>query len=400
MSDLSAATSAGPGMPPVPLASDPQFGGVEIPLSVRQCLLVAGIVVTVLALLPAVTEQAEPLPAGKDFRIPYALSGDYWLFSRLCGKDAQEGKVLVLGDSVIWGEYVAAERTLPACLNARAGRERFANLGVDGMYPVALEGLVRYFGRPLRGGRVVLHCNLLWLASDEHDLRAGREFRFNHPALVPQFLPRIQPYQAPFGDRVEAAVDRVVPFRKCVRHWRAAACDGLDLPTWTMDHPYEIAPSGGTSVSAASAAASAAQQPDAGDWQARGLKPQDFPWVDLAGSPQWQSFRRTVEILQERGNTVFVVLGPFNEHMLAPRSLAAYRRVKAETAAWLAAHADGLFVPEALPAGQYADASHPLADGYAALARALYDDPGFRQFCGHAPKEWPIQNDHDQLIRR
>ena len=38
------------------------------------------------------------------------------------------------------------------------------------------------------------------------------------------------------------------------------------------------------------------------------------------------------------------------------------------------------FVPAALPGNQYADASHPLRDGYDALARQLWANPVFVKF--------------------
>jgi hypothetical protein len=37
-----------------------------------------------------------------------------------------------------------------------------------------------------------------------------------------------------------------------------------------------------------------------------------------------------------------------------------------------------VFVGSPLPSDEYADASHPLAPGYARLARALFDDDVFR----------------------
>ena len=62
---------------------------------------------------------------------------------------------------------------------------------------------------------------------------------------------------------------------------------------------------------------------------------QEYPWVDPDTSLQWAAFQRMVRILQQRGNRVFVLVGPFNEHMLTPASLQRYRQVKAAIAAWL-----------------------------------------------------------------
>ena len=90
-------------------------------------------------------------------------------------------------------------------------------------------------------------------------------------------------------------------------------------------------------------------------------------------SLQWRFFRQTVETLRGRGNRVFVVVGPFNEHMLTPESLAAYRRRQGQVEAWLTASGSRYVAPPALPSELYADASHPLAAGYEALAHKVLE---------------------------
>src|SRR5262249_5747393 len=88
--------------------------------------------------------------------------------------------------------------------------------------------------------------------------------------------------------------------------------------------------------------------------------------------------RRVVGLLRQRGNRVFVLVGPFNEHLLTPASLRRYQRVKATIADWLQAEQVAHVVPPPLPSNQYGDASHPLAAGYDQLARQLLDVPGCR----------------------
>ena len=85
-------------------------------------------------------------------------------------------------------------------------------------------------------------------------------------------------------------------------------------------------------------------------------------------------------MLQGRGNRVFVLVGPFNEHMLKSESLATYQEMKRGVAAWLEEKRIGHCVPPALPSELYADASHPLADGYQRLARQLWLDKSFLRF--------------------
>ena len=84
--------------------------------------------------------------------------------------------------------------------------------------------------------------------------------------------------------------------------------------------------------------------------------------------------------MTKRGNDVLVVLGPFNEHMLAEENRPAYQKIRDGIAAWLAQNQIPAVVPETLPSDLYADASHPLTDGYELLAKHIYADPHFRSW--------------------
>jgi hypothetical protein len=118
-------------------------------------------------------------------------------------------------------------------------------------------------------------------------------------------------------------------------------------------------------------------------------------WVNLATSPQWQAFQRTVATLQARANRVFVLVGPFNEHMLKEPSLTRYLTIKRGIAAWLEAEKIPHFVPAALPSELYADASHPLAEGYALLARQLLAHGSFADFRGSTVSTRPTSGGED-----
>ena len=74
-------------------------------LTAREWLLVLGIVLVFVVLAPWVWKQAERFPTSPDYRLPYALSKDYWLYERRLQKLPATNTVL-LGDSVVWGEYV------------------------------------------------------------------------------------------------------------------------------------------------------------------------------------------------------------------------------------------------------------------------------------------------------
>ena len=96
--------------------------------------------------------------------------------------------------------------------------------------------------------------------------------------------------------------------------------------------------------------------------------PTYFDWVPLDKSLQWQAFQRVVARLAAQGCDVLVIVGPFNEAMVAPEQRGVYRQLCEGIAAWLRDQQVACLVSAALPSELYADASHPLTAGYALLA--------------------------------
>ena len=322
-------------------------------LSPRQWLWAGGIVAAALLGAPALWKHCETFTPGRDFRLPYRLSEDYWLYDRWSRRAANEGRLLVVGDSVVWGPPLAAAAT------------HSHNLGVDGIHPAALAGLVRWYGRGVAGQRVVLHCNPLWMVSKRRDLRSGdKDPKFNHPRLVAQFTRSIPDYRADRSERVSICAERFMPFRKLARHVQWTRLGGANVPTWTVRHPLSDDPPEHNPTS----------------WLAKGTARQDFPWVTPDDSLQWRFFLEAVGTLRDRGNRLFVVIGPFNEHMLTEDSLRTYDTVKAAMLERLTALGVPCAAPRALPSREYADASHPLAAGYARLAEMLRADEAFAEF--------------------
>jgi hypothetical protein len=353
---------------------DLRSGSNAVRLSRGQWAAAGLLLLAAFALAPALWPRTEGLRPQADYRVPYDMSNDYWLFDRWARWAASRYDVLVLGDSVVWGQYVLKEQTLTHHLTQAAGGPRFANLGIDGMHPVALAGLLEYYGGGLAGKNVLLHCNLLWMSSKRYDLRTDKEFRFYHPDLVPQFVPWIACYTEPRLHRLGIVIGRNVPFMAWADHLKLVYFDKMDLPTWSLEHPY------------ANPLAALLEEPPLPEdrlrhepisWTAREIERQTFAWVDLDTSLQWRFFRQAVETLRRRGNKVFVLVGPFNEPMLTAESLAVYTERKRQVEAWLRENGIPCCAAAALPSEQYADASHPLGPGYALLAKRLLEEKSF-----------------------
>jgi hypothetical protein len=382
-------------------------------LTPRQWSAVALVLAAVLLGVPFLALRLEPFSPGTDYRLPYDFSQDYWHTARWFRSAAERHAVLLLGDSVVWGEYVAPEATLSAQLNRLSGTARFANLGVNGLHPAALLGLLRDYGGALRDRDVVLVLNTLWMSSPRHDLRerpTGSDdapASFNHPALVPQFWPPVPRYRAGFEERAGVLVERRLQFLQWVTHLNAksdyaralaaqfaATTDGaagadvgaaaeprLDDPT---PKPYQ-----GLFVAVPPPAPGPHGQPLT--WEARGIPVSALAWPAPGESLQWRFCREAVAWLRARGNRVCVLVAPFNPYIQDAQSQARYEHMVAGMVADLGA-VPGVTVlaPAALPTGEYADASHPLASGYARLARSLAAEARFRAWFtagGSAPPD-------------
>ena len=337
-------------------------------LSGRQWMGVGLLLVALYVLTPAAWQRIEKLDSGVDYRIPYELSNDYWLYGRVAAQAAATHDTVIIGDSVVWGQYVRPGETLSHYLNALEGRDRCANLGLDGSHPAALAGLIECYARAISDKRVILHCNPLWMSSPKHDLRESEEFKFNHSALVPQFSPWIPCYREETSRRIGKVVDRNVPFNGWNAHLQSAYYGNASIPAWTLDHPYEnpFKP-----VTGKLPPPSDELRHEPISWSARGITKQNMAWVDLKDSLQWASFRRSVEVLLNRRNTVLVVVGPFNEHLLTDASRVKYSELKQGIEAWLRERKIPYVAPAPLPSEQYGDASHPLSAGYALMAKEL-----------------------------
>jgi len=356
---------------------DDRFAANDVRLSPCGWLVAAVVTLAAFWIIPLVWQSLEPLEMGVDYRIPYRLGNDYWQFERTCRQACRGDATILIGDSVMWGHYVGTHQTLSHCLNESSPDRTYANLGVDGIHPVALYGLVTHYARAIRNKRVIVNCNLLWISSPQHDLSSGKEARFNHPALVPQFACRIPSYRATASERLGIVVARHFTFLQWADHVRMTYFDSEGLADWTLEHPYDN-PLSRITLELPSPDEPPSPVPDARPWTEKHMRQITPEWVPLEDSLQWRFFCRTIDLLRKRGNRVFVIIGPLNEHMLTQRGLAGYTERQVAVAAWCAQQGIPHAVAGALPSAAYADLSHPTAEGYALLAKQLMSEETFR----------------------
>jgi hypothetical protein len=370
------------------------FGVNEVRLNARQWFVAFCMIATVALLVPRVWKRIERFDTGPEYRIPYELSKDYWLYERRLGDVAKPGKIIVLGDSVVWGEYVLPNGTLSHFLNEQSRQpDRFINGGLNGLFPLAQEGLIDYYSGPLRNQKVIVHCNPLWMTSPKADLSTEKEEQFNHSRLVPQFYPHVPCYKADANERLSAVVQRNVSLISWVGHLQSAYFGQKSILSWTLEDDGANPPQYPNACKNPLAqirlvVPSAAQNdPQRGPgstrhrpWSSDNQGTTRFEWVPLDSSLQWRGFQRVIRTLRNRGNSVLVVLGPFNEHMLAEDNQEPYRKLRDGIVDWLRANHIPFVVPETLPSQLYADASHPLTEGYELLAKRLYASQSFQHW--------------------
>jgi len=360
------------------------FGSNKVRLSLCEWAIAFIIIIGLLYLLPFLWRRVEKIKFDPDYRIPYSLSDDYWMYNRYCRSASFQDKTLIIGDSVVWGHYVTKEQTLSHDLNELERDNRFVNMSIDGIHPAAMVGLIKYYGQAISGKNIILHCNLLWMSSKKHDLQIEEEFSFNHPKLVPQFFPKIPCYRQRYADRIAIVMGHKLSFYGWVDHLRIAYFGNMDMYSWTIEHPYEN-PLCAITLELPSPNEPPSPTPVAEPWTKKRIGEFNPSWVKLDKSFQWNSFKRVIEILESRGNRIFVLVGPFNEHMLTEEGLKTYNEMKIEVETWLEAKKIPHCVSSVLPSEYYADASHPLPDGYAMLAKQLFENKSFISFnsqCG------------------
>ena len=355
------------------------FSSNSIRLSWKNWLVVVAILIVVTYALPIVWGGIERFDPSNDYRLPYILSNDYWMFTRWSKYATSKYPALIIGDSVVWGQYVSMEQTLSYYLNERTGEDLFANMGVDGTHPAAILGLIEHYGKAISNKAVILHLNPLWMSSEKHDLSGKDEVRFNHPRLVPQLMRKPACYRPSLSQRISVLAERNISFFSWMSHVKSNYFENLDLQNWTMENPY-VNPLKAVTLEIPDPENRPKSRPVA--WFERDMEIQDFPWLQAEESFQWRSFRKALKILRARKNRIFVTLGPFNPYILTEESLSRYNDMKEEMEKWLEREGIAYRSLSDLPSEYYADASHPLKEGYAMIAEELFEANSFQRWLG------------------
>ena len=330
---------------------------------------------------PALYRQGDSFIAPDGYRTPFQLSDDYWQYDIVGRQWVDEERVLMLGDSVIWGEYVLPNESLPGQLNRDQEELTFANGGVNGLHPLAMLGIVNHFLPTLQNQPVVVHCNLIWMSSPDRDLTTKSEIPFNHESLVPQFSPTIPCYRATPSERLGNKVFQHTSLRPLVRHLRMLYLSGQDYQTWSLERARrEREGIENPPIHAVSRIpVDKLRHPDI-SWEERGIPQQNYNWVPLEKSLQWWAFRETVMLLESRGCDVYVIIGPFNEHLLAAENRTDWEHMRHKVSEWLETHEIAYDAPTILSSKLYADASHPLEQGYQELSHEILRAPNFQDW--------------------
>lgn len=334
-------------------------------LTLQEWLVVGLFAMAFLAVAPSISFRPKTPVLEADYRIPYPLSRRYDLYKRYTTLAAQQAPTLLVGDSVIWGQCAVRHETLAAQLNAMSRQPRFVNAGLDGMNPVALYELLQYHAPGIEKSRVLLQFDPLWMMVEEDSAHDVREALYNRADITPRLAAK---FTGPFKETVSAAWRKLADATP-IGSWEDRFADAkLDFLAWSLEHPYEsplaaisstLPPSDDTSHLRLTA------------WNATPARPTSAGWLNLSTSVHWQAFRNILELLEQRGNKVLVVIGPMNEHQMDEPTLAGYRKLKSQMDADLSAHGVRHLVASVLDASHYGDICHPLGPGYAALAKEL-----------------------------
>ncbi|HNX23189.1 MAG TPA: hypothetical protein PKG60_04025 [Spirochaetota bacterium] len=309
-----------------------------------------------------------------NYRIPFSLGEDYFLYSRYSKQVASGNTIPVIGDSVIWGHYTDNENTIPARLNRLNTKTAFTNMGLDGIHPAAMNGLMNIYTADFKNRKIIAGVNLLWMSSPRHDLTGPVNSEINHKTLLPQIYPEIPSYKPAFEERVSSLITRAIPFFSWIDHIRLTHFAEKSFYLWTMENPHR------SLLEYFSHKEETYMIPDG--MQPAKMQEQNIDWVTTDKSLQWKFMVDTLLSLKKQGNEVAALITPFNTYMMTEKSRKEYFSILAEMEWILRENGITPVIPLILDKKYFADSSHPTAEGYKLIAEDLMKNREFLDFIG------------------
>ena len=121
-------------------------------------------------------------------------------------------------------------------LNAESARpDRFINCAMNGLFPLALEGLIEHYARSLHHRKIILHSNVLWMSSPKADLSDAKRTGLQSLAPGATIPASDLPLRADASERLSAVVERNVAFSAWVGHLQNAYFEQQSIPAWTLE---------------------------------------------------------------------------------------------------------------------------------------------------------------------
>jgi lysophospholipase L1-like esterase len=298
-----------------------------------------------------------------NYRIPYPMGENYYLFSHYSSIAADSDKILFFGDSVIWGHYAEKDKTLTSRLNNLQKEKQFENMGIDGIHPAALYGLVKNFAGKIKNRDILVGVNLLWMSSPRHDLSGEANNEINHKKLLPQLSRNIPAYEAGIEERLSALINREFTFFAWVNHIKMSLFADSSFYRWTLDNPDK------NILSFFGKKEMSYTVPE--QMRIEGIPLQNISWVKPENSIQWNYMKKTLGLLKSRGNRVIAYITPYNIHSLTPESREKYFEIREILKKELEAEGIAVIAGVTPDKKYFADASHTGEEGYRILAEAL-----------------------------
>src|SRR6185503_5849853 len=117
---------------------------IALNLSLRDWLAVILLVTAMAAVVPLIPFRPRRTIVDRDYRMPYAMSSRYDLFRRFTALSSSQFPTILVGDSVVWGQFSERDETLAHYLTELPRQPRYIHAGLDAMHPVALAQLLEH----------------------------------------------------------------------------------------------------------------------------------------------------------------------------------------------------------------------------------------------------------------